>query len=166
MRLWLANLIDWIIWLVHQFQLVHYINIILLKSYWQLAIIINYKVPQHMFKNVPHVKKNVARMQVKHLLNVRSLDIIWSSFLCLTLNKLLRKPVLVINPYGNCSGTGLLLFLLSYNMWLHRKVAIWVYFCKVAGENGKKLLPEIFFKLRKRNLPHVWFLSPHYNEQT
>ena len=33
-----------------------------------------------MFKNVPHVKKNVARMQVKHLLNVRSLDIIWSSF--------------------------------------------------------------------------------------
>ena len=42
-----------------------------------------------MFKNVPHVKKkqkkkekekekkkNVARMQVKHLLNVNSLDII------------------------------------------------------------------------------------------
>ena len=33
-----------------------------------------------MFKNVPHVKKYVARMQVKHLLNVNSLDI--------------RKPVL------------------------------------------------------------------------
>ena len=54
-------------------------------------IIINYKVPQDMFKNVPHVKKNVARMQVKHLLNVNSLEIIWCSFLFLTLNKLFRK---------------------------------------------------------------------------
>ena len=30
-----------------------------------------------MFKNVPHIKKSVARMQVKHLLNPSSLDIIW-----------------------------------------------------------------------------------------
>ena len=30
-------------------------------------------------------------MQVKHLLNVNSLEIIWSSVLFLTLNKLLRK---------------------------------------------------------------------------
>ena len=44
-----------------------------------------------MFKNCPHVKKNVARIQVKHLLNVNSLEVIWSSFLFLTLNKLLRK---------------------------------------------------------------------------
>ena len=43
-----------------------------------------------MFQNVPHVKKNVARMQVKHLLNVNSLEITWPSFLFLTLNKLLR----------------------------------------------------------------------------
>ena len=50
-----------------------------------------------MFKSVPHVKKNVARTQVKHLLNINSLDIwsIWSSFLFLTLNKLIRKPFLV-----------------------------------------------------------------------
>ena len=48
-----------------------------------------------MFKNVPNIKKNVARMQVKHLLNINSLDIIWSSFFFLTLNKLLREPVLV-----------------------------------------------------------------------
>ena len=49
-----------------------------------------------MLRNVPHIKKNVASKQVKHLLNVNSLDIIWSSFLFLTLKKLLRKPVLVI----------------------------------------------------------------------
>ena len=49
-----------------------------------------------MFKNVSYAKKNVAKTQVKHLLNLSSLDIIWSSFLFLTLNKLLGKHVLVI----------------------------------------------------------------------
>ena len=41
-----------------------------------------------MFKNIPHVKKYVATMQVKHLLSV---NIFWSSFLYLNLNKRLRK---------------------------------------------------------------------------
>ena len=41
-------------------------------------------------------KQNVAmRMQVKHLLIVNSLEIIWSSFWLIIMNKLLRKPVLV-----------------------------------------------------------------------
>ena len=44
-----------------------------------------------MLKNVPYVKENVARMQVKNLLNINSLEIVWSNFLFLTLNKLLRK---------------------------------------------------------------------------
>ena len=44
-----------------------------------------------MFKNVPHIKKNVATIQVKHLLNVNSLEIIWSRFFFLTLYKLLRN---------------------------------------------------------------------------
>ena len=35
-------------------------------------------------------------MQVSHLRKVNSLDIIWSSFLFLTGNKFLKKPVLVI----------------------------------------------------------------------
>ena len=39
------------------------------------VIIINYKVPRHT-KNVPYVTKNVAREQLKHLVNVNSLDII------------------------------------------------------------------------------------------
>ena len=39
-------------------------------------ISIIYKVPQDLFKNVLHVKKNVGRMQVKYLLNVNSFDII------------------------------------------------------------------------------------------
>ena len=49
-----------------------------------------------------HVQKcstcqnNVARMQVKHLLNVNNSDIIWSSSIFLTLNILLRTPALVI----------------------------------------------------------------------
>ena len=43
-----------------------------------------------------HMSKNVASMHVKHLLNVKNLWIIWSSFLFLTLNKLLGKLVLVI----------------------------------------------------------------------
>ena len=34
-----------------------------------------------MIINVPHVKKIMVRMQVKHLLNIISEDIIWSSFL-------------------------------------------------------------------------------------
>ena len=38
-------------------------------------------------------KQNVTKMQVKHLLNVKKLEIIWFSSLFLTLNKLL--PVLV-----------------------------------------------------------------------
>ena len=48
---------------------------------------------------------------------------------------------------------------------LHRKVAIQVYFCKVAGENGKKLLPEVFLSYQKRISPmHVFIilqLSPN-----
>ena len=44
-----------------------------------------------MSKNALHVKKNIARMQVKHLLNVNSLEIVSSSVLLLILNKLLRK---------------------------------------------------------------------------
>ena len=41
-----------------------------------------------------NVQKNAPSMLVKYLLNVSSLDIIWSSFLFLTLNKFLRKTVL------------------------------------------------------------------------
>ena len=34
------------------------------------------------------------------------------------------------------------------------KAAIQICFCKVVGGNGKKLLPETFFKLSKKNLPY------------
>ena len=52
------------------------------------------------------------RLQVKHLLKVDSLEIIWSSsFLLLTLKKFLRKSFLVRNIYCTCSGTSLLHFL-------------------------------------------------------
>ena len=36
---------------------------------------------------------------------------------------------------------------------LHRKVAFQAWFCKVAGENRKKLLPEIFLSYQKRISP-------------
>ena len=87
-------------------------------------------------------KQNVAiRMQVKHLLNVNSLEIIWSSFLSIIMNKLLRNPVLV--------RKSLFHFFLLFLSFLHRKLAIQICFCKVAGKNGKKLLPENFLSYQK-----------------
>ena len=69
------------------------------------------------------------------------------------MNKLLREPVLVRNSYFPCSGAGFLLFL----SFLHRKLAIQICFCKVAGENGKKLLPEFFSFIKKESPP--WMFS-------
>ena len=90
-----------------------------------------------MFKNFPHLdisKQNVViRTQAKHLLNVNSLEVIWRSFLIIIMNKL-------ENFYFTCPGTGFLVFL----SFLHRKLPIQICFCKVAGENGKKLLQETF----------------------
>ena len=62
-------------------------------------------------QNVPLVKKKCGKNARSHLRKVNSLDIIWSSFSFLTVNKFLKKPVLVINIYFTCSGTSLLLFL-------------------------------------------------------
>ena len=96
-------------------------------------------------------KQNVAiRMQVKHLLNVNSLEIIWSSFLSIIMNKLLRNPVLV--------RKSLFHFFLLFLSFLHRKLAIQICFCKVAGENGKKLLPETFLSYQKRIFPMDLFI--------
>ena len=75
---------------------------------------INYKVPQNMFKNVPHVKKMCQECKWN----------IWSSFLFLTLSKLLMKLVWVIKSLFYCCGTGLLHFLTNYKRQLHKKVAI------------------------------------------
>ena len=94
------------------------------------------------------------RMEVKHLLNVSSLEIIWSSFLLIIMNKFLKKPVLVRKSYLTCSGTGFLLFL----SFLYRKLAIQICFCKVAGENGKKLLPETFLSYQKGIFPMDVFI--------
>ena len=70
------------------------------------------------------------------------------------MNKLLREPVLVRNFYFPCSGAGFLLFL----SFLHRKLAIQICFCKVAGENGKKLLPETFLSYQKGISPMDVFI--------
>ena len=40
-------------------------------AYLLQQLVINYKVLQDMFKNVPFVKKKKKRMQVRHLLNVK-----------------------------------------------------------------------------------------------
>ena len=99
-------------------------------------------------------KQNVAiRMQVKHLLNVNSLEIIWSSFLLIIMNKLLRKPVLVRKSLFHLFWHWFLT--LSF---LHRKLTIQICFCKVAGENGKKLLPETFLSYQKRIFPMDIFI--------
>ena len=85
-------------------------------------------------------KQNVAmRIQAEHLLNFNGLEIIWSSFLLIIMNKLLRKPALVRKS----------LFHLFWYWLLTLSFAIQIFFCKVAGENGKKLLPETFLSYQK-----------------
>ena len=56
------------------------------------------------------------------------------------MNKLLRKPALVRKFSFHLFWHWFVLFL----SFLHGKPAIQVCFCKVAGETGKKLLPETF----------------------
>ena len=99
-------------------------------------------------------KQNVAiRMQVTNLLNVNSLEIIWSSFSLIIMNELLRKPVLVRKSLFHLFWHWFLT--LSF---LHRKLTIQICFCKVAGENGKKLLPETFLSYQKRIFPMDIFI--------
>ena len=123
-------------------------------------------------------KQNVAiRMQVKHLLNINNLEIIWSSFSLIIMNKFLRKPVLVRKSLI-FSSTGFLFFL----SLLHRKPAIQICFCKASGENGMKLLPEPFLSyqkeisfvdvfitfqlLRSVRLRRKWFLGENKERKT
>ena len=99
-------------------------------------------------------KQNVAiRMQETNLLNVNSLEIIWSSFSLIIMNELLRKPVLVRKSLFHLFWHWFLT--LSF---LHRKLTIQICFCKVAGENGKKLLPETFLSYQKRIFPMDLFI--------
>ena len=70
------------------------------------------------------------------------------------MNKFPKNPVLVRKSYFICSGTGFLLFL----SFLYRKLAIQICFCKVAGENGKKLLPETFLSYQKGIFPMDVFI--------
>ena len=99
-------------------------------------------------------KQNVAiRMQVTNLLNVNSLEIIWSSFSLIIMNELLRKPVLVRKSLFHLLWHWFLT--LSF---LQRKLTIQICFCKVAGENGKKLLPETFLSYQKRIFPMDLFI--------
>ena len=101
--------------------------------------------------------QNVAiSMHVKHLLNgtltiYRLSDIV---FLLIIMKKLLRKPVLVRKSLFQLLWHWFLLFL----SFLHRKLAIQICFCKVAGENGKKLLPETFLSYQKGISPMDVFI--------
>ena len=61
-RLWLTNLIDWLILLVCQYRLVHLYEHQVAEM---LVTPYNYKVPQDMFKNVPHVKKKCGKNAVE-----------------------------------------------------------------------------------------------------
>ena len=90
-------------------------------------------------------KQNVStRMQEKHLLKVNGFEIMLFNFLLIIMNRFLRKPVLVRNS-------------LCYLFWhwfltlsvLHRKLAIQICFCKVAGDYRKKLLSENVLSYQK-----------------
>ena len=76
------------------------------------------------------------------------LEIIWSSFLLMIMNKLLRKPVLVRKSLFHLFWHWFLTlsFFLSF---FHRKLDIQTCFCKIGGKNGKKLLKESFLGYQK-----------------
>lgn len=99
-------------------------------------------------KHVPLLNK--IRLQVKHLLKVDSLEIIWSnSFLLLTLKKFLRKSFLVRNIYCTCSGTGLLHFLTKVISLESNRSSMILH---VTRKNEKKTTSDRdFLKLLKKN---------------
>ena len=113
-----------------------------------------------MFKNVPHVKKNVAGMQVKHLLNVNSVENIWSSFFFLTLNNLLRKE-------ETCFSYKIFLLLvlaLVYCSFLQvargnfiGKLLFKYVFANLKVKMERNFHQRFFFKLSKKNHPHGCF---------
>ena len=100
------ELTDWIIWLVHQLWLVYLNKYQLFKIllaacnyYYQLKC----KCPLGMFKNVPHVRNKIW-LHVKYLLNVNSIEIIWSSFLLLLLIKnAIKMLLLLLSVYIWCA---------------------------------------------------------------
>ena len=70
--------------------------------------------------------------------------------------KLLRKPALVRKYLIHLFWDRFLT--LSFFLSLHRKLAIQICRCKVAGENGKKLLPETFLRYQKGIFPMDVFI--------
>ena len=99
-----------------------------------------------MFKNVPHFKTKGGNKNARETF-VNSLEIISFSFLLIIINKLLRKSLFHLFWHWFLT--------LSF---LHRKLAIQVCFCKVAGENGKKILPETFLSYQKGISPMDAFI--------
>ena len=81
--------------------------------------------------------QNVVRIQVNHLLHDNSLVIIWSSFLFLTLNKLLRKPVIFIKS----------LFYLFWHWFIMQKLQV----------KMERNISQRFFTLSKKCVPHGCF---------
>ena len=96
-------------------------------------------------------------MQVKHLLNVNSFEIIWSSFLSIIMNKLLRNPALVRKSLSHLFWHLLLLFLSFFLATM--ELVIQICWCKVSGENGKKLLLETFLSYQKWIIPVDVFIN-------
>ena len=75
------------------------------------------------------------------------------------MNKLLRKLVLVRKSLFHWFWYQFLTF-----SFLHRKLAIQICFCKVAGEKGKNFLPESFSSYQKGISPMDVFIILHFLE--
>ena len=87
-------------------------------------------------------------MQVKYLLNVKFRDYLIQFFIC-DYEQASQKACFSWKMF-----VSLALALASYCLsFLHRKLAIQICFGKVAGENGKKLLPETSLSYQKRITP-------------
>ena len=69
------------------------------------------------------------------------------------MSKLFKKPVLVIKSLFYLFWHWFITISYKLQEVTSGKVAIQVCFCKVAGENGKKHLPEVFFKSSNKISP-------------
>ena len=113
------------------------------------------KTLRHVQKCSTCVKENVAiRLQVKYLLNANSSEIVCSSFLSLTLNKLLRKTFLVRNLISLVLE---LFFKLSYKSNFIGKWPFKYGFAKLQ-EKKERTFCQCFFKVTAKE-SSLWTFS-------
>ena len=106
-----------------------------------------------MFKNVWHIKKYVARMQVTHLLNINSLGLIWSSLFFFNFEQASEETCFSYKIFI------LVVLELVYYSFLEvkggnliAKLPFGYVFAKLLVKIERNFYQRFFFKLSKKNL--------------